>query len=76
MNILDDDYSVVYGRTILNPEEYDRRDLTNDGVIDEKDLDLMQDARSKVMSFTEDQLVGNFKFLLIKPAVLTMRIIL
>ncbi|MGB2629777.1 MAG: hypothetical protein WBD17_00885, partial [Candidatus Omnitrophota bacterium] len=52
-----EDVPCVYARTILQPDEFHRRDITNDLVIDQDDLDDMRDARSRMMSFSEDQLV-------------------
>ncbi|MGB2601386.1 MAG: family 16 glycoside hydrolase, partial [Candidatus Omnitrophota bacterium] len=57
-SILDDDVLCGYGRTILQPVEFDRRDVTNDLVIDVNDLEAIQEAQERqAISFTEDQLI-------------------
>ncbi|MFC1577260.1 dockerin type I domain-containing protein [Candidatus Omnitrophota bacterium] len=52
-----DDSITPIGYTVLNPIEYDIRDVNNDMVIDETDHAIVQQARLDMMSFRDDGLI-------------------
>ncbi|MFA6610081.1 MAG: dockerin type I domain-containing protein, partial [Candidatus Omnitrophota bacterium] len=61
-----DESVVPVGRTLLAPKDYDIRDVNNDMVIDTDDVADIQEARSKLTSFSKDGLIRFVDDLLIE----------